>query len=281
MADKRFFGRVCRATIVPQDNPTDIVLLDGFDVSFDIEKTREQEPNKGKFTFYNLPESLRKRLQLKDTSKITFEAGYKDNTFVLFEGNLTHAMSGLQGGDWVTNLEAGEGHKVYRKSVVSKTFGKGTPFKTVVEYVVKSFEGMKITPQITSTIADITKSFPSGLTIDGPSARVLNEVLRGVGLAFSIQNGKLEINGSEGSTNDQPITLDYSSGLVNIPQLGEKKDKATINFQCFIRAGMVPFRKVVLLEPASVKGTYVCDSVKPKGSNFDNEYYDHVEAFIP
>lgn len=274
------FGRVVRARISPADG-SEVTLIEGFDVSFDIEKNTEQEPNKGKFKFYNLPEDLRNKLQLKDKDKISFEAGYKTTVASVFEGNVTHVLSGIEGPDWVTNIEAEEGGKAYRTSYVAKSYGEGTPFKTVVDDIVKTFEGLKVTPAVTATIANIGKTFPNGLTIDGSSARVLNSILQGVGLTYSIQNGQIQILAS-GASNDQPtIELDYSSGLVNVPQLGEKKDKATISFQCFTNPQIVPGRKVLLKEPKGARGVYVCNVVKIKGSTFDTEFYDTIEAFIP
>ncbi len=274
------FGRVVRARITPKDGSS-ITVIEGFDVSFDIEKNLEQEPNKGKFKFYNLPEEFRNKLQLKDTDKIVFEAGYKDTVASIFEGNVTHVLSGIEGPDWVTNMEAEEGGKSYRQASVSKSYGEGTPFKTVVDDIVKTFDGLKVSPTVTAAIANIGKTFPNGLTIDGSSARVLNSILQGVGLTFSIQNGQMQIL-KFGGASDQPIVeLDYSSGLVNIPQLGEKKDKATISFQCFTNPQIVPGRKVLLKQPKSARGTYVCQVVKIKGSTFDTEFYDTIEAFIP
>jgi hypothetical protein len=276
---KRQFGRVVRVIVKSANGET--TSIDGFDISFDVDKNLEPEPNKAKIKIYNLPEDFRNKLQLKDDSKITLEAGYRQTVAAIFEGNLTHALSGIEGPDWVTQITAEEGVKAYRSSYVAKSYGAGTPFKSVVEDIVKTFEGFKITPAITATLSSIGKSFPNGLTLDGQSAKVLNDILRGVGLGFSIQNGQLQILRT-GGANDQPaVQLDYSSGLVGIPQLGEKTDKATIKFQCFVQPEIVPGRRILLLEPKSVKGTYVCQTVKPKGSNFDNEFYDHIEAFIP
>lgn len=279
MANKKFFGRVVRVTIKPKTG--DGIILDGFDIAFDVDKNLEQEPNKAKITCYNLPDELRDKLQLKDDALLTLEAGYKQTYATIFEGNLTHALSAISGSDWVTNLEAEEKLKAYRSSFVAKSYGAGTPFKTVVEDIVKSFEGFKVTPEITRVISSIGETFPSGLTIDGPSAKVLSNVLRGVGLAFSIQNGQIQILEPGKASDKPPLVLDYSSGLVNVPQLGEKKEKATISFQCFINPELVPGRRVQLKEPKSVAGTYVAQVVKPKGSNFDNEFYDTVEAFVP
>lgn len=54
MADgSKLFGRVVKMQVKPKVG--DIVKIDGFDISFDIEKTLEREPNKAKFAIYNLP----------------------------------------------------------------------------------------------------------------------------------------------------------------------------------------------------------------------------------
>jgi hypothetical protein len=191
---KRQFGRVVRVIVKSANGET--TSIDGFDISFDVDKNLEPEPNKAKIKIYNLPEDFRNKLQLKDDSKITLEAGYRQTVAAIFEGNLTHALSGIEGPDWVTQITAEEGVKAYRSSYVAKSYGAGTPFKSVVEDIVKTFEGFKITPAITATLSSIGKSFPNGLTLDGQSAKVLNDILRGVGLGFSIQNGQRSARGA-------------------------------------------------------------------------------------
>lgn len=271
-----------KVTIKPKpDSPNpDWVVIDGNDVSFDIQKTQDIEPNKGRITIYNLAEKLRNKLQLKDDSSIVLEAGYKQTIAEIFSGNIIHAVSDIQGPDIVTSIDAAEGHKAYRKSYVAKSYGAGTPFKTVIEEIVKTFEGYKVTPSITKVISSIGKSVPNGLTIDGPSARVLNDVLQPLGYAFSIQKGEVQIIAVGGASDAPIVNLTYQTGLVGVPQLGEKKDKATITFQSFIQPELVPNRKV-FVDWIESKGNFVCQTVTHKGSNYDNQFYSTVEAFLP
>lgn len=284
MPRNKFFGRVVRVRVTPdpQNAPGEVVLVDGFDVDFDVEKTSEREPNKGKIVVYNLPEDVRSRLQLKDDSRVVLEAGYRLGTVAtIFEGNSKHAPSAQTDVDWVTTIEALEASKAYRNSFAAKSFGPGTPFKTVVEYVVQTFEGFKITPAITRTLASVGDAFPNGITIDGPSAKVLSDVLRGAGLAFSIQNNEIQLL-REGAANDQPaVSLDYSSGLVGTPQAGTKQDKGMVQFESFLDPRIFPGRRVTLLEPRSFKGTYVAQTVKHKGSTSGGDFITTTEAFVP
>lgn len=274
----KFFGRVVRVHVKPKS--ADGFTVDAHDIAFDVEKTQEPEPNKAKVTLYNLEAAVRHKLQLKDDAEIEIEAGYVDTVATIFKGNITYAISELQGPDIVTSIEAEEGNKAYRSSFVAKSYGPGTPFKTVVKDIVKSFDGMGVTNEITKILDGIGDSFPNGLTIDGQSAKVLNDVLRGAGLAFSIQKGQIQIVKVGGASDEPAIALGYSSGLVGVPRLGEKKEQATITFQSFIQAGLVPRRKVQL-DWIDDQGEFVCQKVTHKGSNFDNEFYSTVEAFLP
>lgn len=273
----RLYGRVVRATIRPKDGPS--FLIDGHDIAFDVEKTKERDPNKGKITFYNLPADMRGKLKLNDTATVELEAGYPETVATIFKGNVTHSISDLQGPDIVTVVEAEEGVKAYRSSFHTKTYGAGTPFKTVVNDIVKSFEGMHVTSAITKVLSTVGTTFPDGVALDGPSAKILSDVLQGVGLSFSIQKGEIQIT-REGEPTDDPIVkLDYSSGLVGVPQLGEKKEKPTITFQSFIQPELIPRRRV-FVDWVESKGEFVVDSVKHQGSNFDNAFYSTVQAFI-
>ena len=289
MAGEKLFGRRVRLTYKPASGEPatriegKAIDRDGFDISFEIDKTLQSEPNKGRITVFNLPEDLRAKLQPTDEDIFELEAGYKTTSALIFKGDHAHVTHRLNGGDWETAIEAGEGMKAYRKSYAAKSFGAGTPFKTVVEYVVKTFEGFKVTPAITRTLSNIGKSFPNGLTIDGQSAKVLNEILKQGGLEFSIQNGEIQMVKTDTQASDAPpIKLDYSSGLVDVPQSGEKAGKPVITFQSLIQPGLVPGRKVKL----DVKGDgflkeVKCVDVKIRGSNFDTEFYCYVDGEVP
>lgn len=273
------YDRVVKVTVTPATGVA--FRVEGHDIQFDVEKTREPDPNKGKVVIFNLEENLRNQLHLKDDSKISIEAGYKAKSSVIFTGNIVRAVSGRQGADIVTTIDAQESLKAYRRSVVAATFGPGTPFKTVVETIVRTFEGFKITPQITQVLSTIGKSFPDGLTLDGPSAKVLTDTLRGAGLAFSMQNGEIKIAGADDAYSDPPAVLDYNSGLVDLPQLGEKKEngKTSISFKSLIRGDLYPGRKVEL-NWVDGRGSYKADVVKHKGSNFETEFYTTVEGTV-
>jgi hypothetical protein len=287
LASRRLIGRRVKVTIKPkpESQTPDWVVIDGFDISFDIKKTAEPEPNKGRIAIYNMPERLRNKLQLEDDSTIVLEAGYKSNASVLFTGNITRAISDIQGPDIVTNIDAGEGHKAYRKSYVAKSYGEGTPLKTVIEDIVNTFDGFKVTPAITSVLANIGKTIPNALTLDGRSAKILNEVLAPLGYGYSIQNGTIQITQSLGASDEPPVNLTYATGLVGAPQLGEQKGtggakKSTITFQSFIQPDLRPGRRV-FVDWIERKGNFVCETVTHKGSNYDNEFYSTVEAFLP
>lgn len=275
---RALFGRVTRLLITPETG--DQIQIEGFDMSFDIEKNLEPDPNKGKFTLYNLPEKVRAKLQLKDTAKIKFEAGYKTTAAVVFEGTLTHAISYISGADWVTDIESGEGSKAYRSSYVSKSYGKGTPYKTIIQDVVKTFDGYKVTPQITKLLASLGDAAPNGLVIDGPSAKVLNSMLRGFGMSFSIQRGQIQILQNGGASDLPAVKLGYDSGLVDIPQLGEKKDKATVTFKSLLQPELFPGRRVIIASPG-LNGTFIVADTKHKGANFGQEFYSVCQAALP
>ncbi len=280
MPGKKLFGRVCRLTIKPKEG--DAFKIEGFDMGFDIDKNTKIEPNKGEFTVFNLPDDIRAKLQLKDDSVVELEVGYKLTSALVFKGNIQNSIHYIDGPDMVTKIEAAEGHKAFRTSYVAKTYGAGTPFKTVVEDVVKTFEGFKVTPAITQTLANISKSFPDGLTIDGKSARVLNDVLRGVGFEFSMQNNEIQIlEKGVGASSAPAVKLDYTSGLIGIPQLGEKQGKPTLSFQSLVQPGLVPGRRVFVDWQGNGGREVVLQEVKIKGSNYDSEFYSICESRVP
>ncbi len=278
MANK-LFGRVVDAIIKPTATAgrQDWISTNGQDISFDVEKNTDVEPNKAKISIYNLEKKFRDRLQFDDHAVISLAAGYKDTSAIIFTGNITHAISTNEGPDIVTTIDAAEGHKAYRSSRVAKSYGAGTPYKTVIEDVISSFNGFKVTPAITNVIASIGKTVPNSLTLDGQSARVLNDVLTPLGFAFSMQNGEIQLLESGQPSSQPAVRLTYTSGLVGVPHIGEKKGKAAISFQSFIQPELIPGRRV-FVDWIESKGNFVCETVKHKGSNYDNEFYSTVEA---
>jgi hypothetical protein len=88
------------------------------------------------------------------------------------------------------------------------------------------------------------------------------------------------------------IVLDDSSGLLEAPEMAEKKaetsDKSGIptdvkprrymKFRCLMDGKIEPGRALQIVTP-ELSGLFVTESVTHAGSSFDNDFYSDGEAF--
>lgn len=272
---EQLFDRVVKLTIADNE-------LEGFDCDFEVVRTTEPEPNKCKLKIFNLPEDIRVAAQKAD-AKLTIKAGYKNTAGQIFNGDIRYAPSAVIGADWVTTIEAGDGEKAYRETDVELTWSKGKNVSSLVDDIVKKFDG--ILPGNLSKVikAKLNEQLPRGGGMSGQAMKLLNQLLQGYGYAVSIQDGKFQFLDSTGENQTTAVKLTPDSGLVNEPELGEKDKKtgkAKGKLRSLLQPSIIPGSVVDVEGTSSIKGRFVVQKVTHTGSNYSAPFYTDMEVFV-
>ncbi len=218
------------------DVTVDTIQITGLDVSFKVEKTLKAEPNTCECSIFNLNEQHRAQLEeLKPTSKqatqgipCRIEGGYKDQTSLLWLGDLRDVVTERDGADWVTLLTSGDGEKAWKHAELHVSFGPKTALVTALRAIARSLgvaEGnlSKVVAKLQSAGKAI---FPAGATFSGPASRELNDFARSAGLEVSIQDGALQFLDRGQALAGKAIELNEERGLIGSPSVDRVRTRS-------------------------------------------------------
>lgn len=264
------FGRVARATVGD-------VVMEGFRIQFRVEKTSDAAPNTIDFSISNLAAATRERLQQANVPVI-FEAGYLDQTEVLFKGDCRYISSSHQETDWVTRVQSGDGENAFAGSRVNESFAANTDVRDVAK---KAMEAMKLEMRDAAIAVKngdwkgAQEKLWHGCTASGKAANILSDVLGSGGMSWSIQDGVLQVLSRGKTTGDKAIVLGPTTGLIGSPELGEK---GYVKLRSLLNGGLKPGRRLVL-NSAAFQGAFRIEKVLHVGDTHGAEWYSDVEAF--
>jgi len=132
------FGRNYYLTI--QFENGDILPLGlPFTIEFDVSRKLMAAPADAQIRIYNLGKDNRSRIHYDFSNYtpskrfITLQAGYGNNTPVIFFGSITQAWSVREGVDFITTIEAFDGGTAYINGEISptKTFVEGMTLRSI------------------------------------------------------------------------------------------------------------------------------------------------------
>lgn len=212
------FDRVY-SLIVGQGGGTGIEIAQSLRLTFEISKSDSKNPNRSRVSIFNLKPENRAALERPGT-RCVLKAGYREEggAVEVFQGDVVLAYSRHVGPNVETVLELGEGAKAIRDSVVSLGYPRGVTSTQALRDVAGKM-GLAL------TLPDDApeQRWENGLSFHGPARSALDRITHGSGLAWSIQNGAIQVIRAGGTTNRTVVELNAESGLVGVPER-ERKD---------------------------------------------------------
>lgn len=250
------FGREARVTV----GTTQFTSLD---FSFRIEKTLKPQPNTCELTIYNLREDHIAELELlaPKTGKAAItgipckiEAGYKDAVSQLWLGDLRTVTTLIEGPDWVTHLESGDGEKAWQNARIHVAYGPKTDIHTALRAIARALgvgEGnlSKIVSQLKMAGSAV---FPSGKMVSGAARKDLVEIARSADLEVSIQDGALQFLDRGKALAGEAIRLAPETGMIGSPAVD---NEGILTVKTLMIPDLKPGRLIVV-EGRRVKGNF-------------------------
>lgn len=148
-----------------------------FTLEIVIERNLLSSVNNGVFRIYNLSEDNRNQLQKNATQlnlrkSIELKAGYGDNLYTIFSGNVLVGFSTREGSNTITELVGFDGGHSMTNAAISKTLQAGTSNKDVVETLIKEMEKFGVTR---GHVGNIKGSSIRGVSLSGNPYELLKE----------------------------------------------------------------------------------------------------------
>lgn len=243
-----------------------------FTIDFKVEKTSESDANRAQVSIYNLNFDNRSEF-IKPELRMILKAGYDKNFDDIFSGDITKVSTQKQGPDFITTLECGEGEKILREAIISKSFKEGVSIKQILKEVVESF-GLKLKDNkwVSNDI------YNKGISLLGSSKNILDKILDKLGLEWSIQADEIQILSKNQGIEKETIKLNYQTGLIGSPS--PREEGKGIEFTSLLQGKLIPGRKVEIesvIDPG-INGMFVVKKVFHSGNTRTGEWYSKCEA---
>jgi hypothetical protein len=247
-------------------------------VSFRVERSLQKDPSRAKISIYNLNPDNRALFQTKNTP-IEVESGYKDNVSQIFGGTIDFATNTLDGTDWITSIDAGDGTREFKEARISSSF-KG---KVSIERAIRAaadalgYKPGNLDEKLRAgPLRSKATEFSKGVSLKGKAEQVLDKYIKAYGYQWSVQDGSFLLLGPKEVLGQRVIVLRPDTGLIGAPEAGED---GFINFRSLLQPELLPARQVrVESFQDDVNGDFRIERVVFTGDTWGNDWYADVEA---
>lgn len=195
------------------------LLVENLRVQFEVGKTIESAPNIAVIRIFNLHPDNEAKVK-NEFDEVLLNAGYEGAMRMVFRGNIKHVYRYRDGNDYITEIEAGDGDKDFRKAVMNETLGAGTTTAQLVDRAVGTFKGVGDTTKGHVQVSN--RSRLRGKVISGNTRDVLGDVARESGANWSIQDGQLVMVSTNDVLPGEAIVIRADTGMLGAPEINDK-----------------------------------------------------------
>lgn len=283
------FGRIIEVLIGPPGQTG--LKIDGLRMTFDIEKDSKPTPNKASLKIFNMSKDNAKAVA-KAGNSLVINAGYADEMVGgLFFGDIITAWPHRDGSDYILEIDALDGIKDLQAKTIALSYSEGTVVADVANQILNVMAmAVKGKEKLDTTI-----TYPTGYTFIGKAKDALTEVLRRLGLKFSVQNGIIYIIKDDEGADQTGLLLTTSTGLLVSPEILQDNSQqvgTTTQSPTATKPAPAPNRWKLrtLMFPQIVPGAYVqvqspvvettllIEKAKYAGDNWDGPFTIEAEA---
>jgi hypothetical protein len=264
----------------------------GLDVSFHVKRgikitqgARKPVPNTCDLQIWNLSPDHRKAIEqstvpgaARTVVPVTISAGYAGRVTTIFSGELRAGESTTDGPDIVTQLTTGDGDEALTQARLSIAMGPGTSAAQVLDAIV---QGLGVGPgnvatakQLLASLPNASKFFSKGVVLKGAAADIMSDFCRSTGLAWSVQNGALQVTELGQPVQGQAILIDADHGLVGSPTVDTT---GLLRLRTLMLPDLFPGTKLSM-NSLTVKGGYAVTYVETIGDTFGDDWCHEIEA---
>jgi hypothetical protein len=244
--------------------------------AFQIDRTLHSDSNKAKFTLSNL--TREHRGLIGPGSTVVLRAGYDKIYDIVFRGTVATVTNNIDGGEVVTEIDAGDGEIYLQTSHVHLSYKSTVTLARVLQDICKRLT-LTINGQTYTYSDHIVQRVPrvtlGRRAISGPVKTVLNELLHPLGMSWSIQCGTLIIQNDQGIINLSAQVLSAKTGLIGTPS----KTKTGLTIRSLLLPTIAPGLAVQLeSQQRELNGNYRIVSAKYAGDTHGAEWSVEAEA---
>jgi hypothetical protein len=197
----------------------------GLRVQFEITKTIGRTPNTAAVKIMNLAPDNEGKIK-GEFDEVLVNAGYKGHTALLFRGNIRKAFGFREGNDWITEVDAADGDRDFRRAAVNLTLAAGSSTSQLLDHVI----GV-MTSTTKGHVQVKERRRLRGKVISKMARDVLDDIAAENDSSWSIQDSKLVIVPADSTLPNEAIVIRADTGMIGAPELDDKgiKVKCLLN----------------------------------------------------
>lgn len=227
------YGRECEVVIGERALGKGIAVINkdglGLRIQFEITKTIGRTPNTCMVKIYNLAPDNEAKIK-GEFDEVLVNAGYKGHTALLFRGNIRKAFGYRDGNDWITEIDAADGDRDFRRAAVNLTLAAGSTTSQLVDHVLG-----KMTSTTRGHIQVKERKRVRGKVISKMARDVLDDIAAENDSSWSIQDSKLVIIPADSTLPNEAIVIRADTGMLGAPELDDKGIKVRCQLNPAIR----------------------------------------------
>lgn len=238
-------------------------------VSFSVEKSSAESPNNAKVQIWNLSPKNLSILESKNCV-VELKAGYGKNRSLILVGNVSSAITTLDGADKLTELEVVDGLVELRDTNIKVSINGKVNCKTVYKKIANA---MGVSIKFASDLS--FKTLPHGFSYVGKAKGALQKMAKCCGHKWSIQNQVLQITRPGRAITTQGYLLSEDTGLINVPKritIGSGDEEKTGWEVEYLLNGAIGVNDIVKLKSNTAKGYFLVYKVTMDGDNMEGDW---------
>jgi hypothetical protein len=255
-------------------------------ISFEVTKDLFGYPNLCRASIYNLSLDTLNKIS-EEYTRVVLKAGYQNELFLLFKGEIRNIINRREGVDTVTDIYAGDGERATRQATFSRTFEAKTPLRQIVNAIADTFN----IPKAKLDGIDSTRANLNGVSYSGRSKDILDKLADDYNFYWSIQDEQFVTQSRDGyDSSNRAIVINRSTGMIGSPSLTE----LGVDVKVLLNPEINPYR-LIKIETPNVdvslgnlffrkvtktlgEGIYRVNKVVHKGGNREADWSSQITA---
>lgn len=241
-------------------------------INFSVQRSDLETQNTGRVTVWNLSKQHLAVLDEKDCA-LSLKAGYGNRMPLIFAGIVASSTTSLDGADRKTEIEVVDNLVEIRDTYVAVSYSGNVNWKTIMDDVANQM-GVAVTYSYNAAFADI----PNGFSFVGQARDIMIKGCDCCGLAWSLQNGVMQIKRPGDTMSREVYVLSEETGLLGIPArvteaASQENASPEIGWDVeYFLNGAINIDDYVRLESEKVTGYFRVYSVEISGDNLSGDW---------
>lgn len=241
-------------------------------INFSVQRSDLETQNTGRVTVWNLNRQHLAVLDEKDCA-LSLKAGYGNRMPLIFAGIVASSTTSLDGADRKTEIEVVDNLVEIRDTYVAVSYSGNVNWKTIMDDVANQM-GVAVTYSYNAAFADI----PNGFSFVGQARDIMTKGCDCCGLAWSLQNGVMQIKRPGDTMSREVYVLSEETGLLGIPArvteaASQENASPEIGWDVeYFLNGAINIDDYVRLESEKVTGYFRVYSVEISGDNLSGDW---------